>query len=144
MLGSDTLLLKTKPTNPNPFQERQENPSRAPRPQTTRALTKKFVQASFERWLGSQPPSAKSWIKTLGQDSHTAGRLVLVPSSVADEGRQEGGEVSLSEVAFCLGEGDDSAGSPFSLCALREKVGERVGGGGAGWEGREGGREKER
>ncbi|CAN0295995.1 unnamed protein product, partial [Ectocarpus sp. 12 AP-2014] len=79
-------------------------------------------KASFERWLGSQPPSSKSWIKALGQDSHTAGRLVLVPSSVGDGGGQEGGEVSLSEVAFCLGEGDDSAGSPFSLCSLREKL----------------------
>ncbi|CAN0085865.1 unnamed protein product, partial [Ectocarpus fasciculatus] len=46
-------------------------------------------KASFERWLGSQPPSAKSWIKTLGQDSHTAGRMVLVPSSVGDGGGQE-------------------------------------------------------
>ncbi|CAN0085797.1 unnamed protein product [Ectocarpus fasciculatus] len=50
--------------------------------------------------------------------------MVLVPSSVGDGGGQEGGEgeVSLSEVAFCLGEGDNSAGSPFSLCSLREKL----------------------
>lgn len=45
----------------------------------------------------------------------------MVPS--AAEGGEAGGDaVSLSEVAFCLGEGDESAASPFSLCSLREKV----------------------
>ena len=48
----------------------------------------------------------------------------MVPSAAtAAEGGEAGGDVSLSEVAFCLGEGDESAASPFSLCSLREKVG---------------------
>lgn len=50
--------------------------------------------------------------------------MVLVPSASggdAGQGDEEEGS-PLSEVAFCLGEGEDSAGSPFSLCSLREKV----------------------
>lgn len=48
----------------------------------------------------------------------------MVPSAATSaEGGEAGGDVSLSEVAFCLGEGDESAASPFSLCSLREKVG---------------------
>ena len=42
----------------------------------------------------------------------------MVPSA-ATEGDGAG---SLAEVAFCLGEGEESLKSPFSLCALREKV----------------------
>lgn len=90
------------------------------------SLSSVDAQASFSQWLGTQPTSAQSWIKALGQDSYKAGRLVMVPSAGAGAGAEgggaEGGGVSLSEVAFCLGEGDDSASSPFSLCSLREKV----------------------
>lgn len=45
--------------------------------------------------------------------------MVMVPSAEDKDG--EGGG-SLAEVAFCLGEGDDAAGSPFTLCSLRDQV----------------------
>lgn len=77
----------------------------------------------FAKWLESQPASSRSWIKSLGQDSHKPGRVVLVPSVTDgdEKGEQEGG-VSITEVAFCLGEGEESVASPFSLCSLRDQV----------------------
>ena len=87
------------------------------------------MQAVFAEWLGSRPLLARSWIKSLGHDSHKPGRVILVPSAAASSAAGEGEEqglVSLAEVAFCLGEGgEDSAASPFSLCSLRDQVRER-------------------
>lgn len=74
------------------------------------------VQASFERWLGSQAPRSKSRIESLGHHSHKAGRVVMVPSAATEGGG------ALAEVAVCVGEGEDSLRSPFSLCSLRNKV----------------------
>lgn len=78
------------------------------------------TQASFEQWLASQSTSTRSWIKILGSDSHKPGRVLLIPSSATGDGD----EVSLSEVAFCVGDegGDDSPGSPFYLCSLHDQV----------------------
>ncbi|CAM9743832.1 unnamed protein product [Ascophyllum nodosum] len=83
-------------------------------------------KAVFAEWLGSRPLLARSWIKSLGHDSHKPGRVILVPSAAASSAAGEGEEqglVSLAEVAFCLGEGgEDSAASPFSLCSLRDQL----------------------
>ncbi|CAM9408482.1 unnamed protein product, partial [Laminaria digitata] len=77
-----------------------------------------YVQASFELWLGSQTAQSKSRINNLGHDSHKAARVIMVRSAVTEGG----GGGTLTEVAVCTGEGEDSLQYPFSLCSLREKL----------------------